>query len=331
MMSSRLKIGRLASGGIITNYFCTSACRHCLYNCSPRWEKIYISVEAAQENFRTVKSLGCSAVHIGGGEPLLRPQALGAVLEAARRAGVSIDYVETNSAWFTDAESAETLLAQLRLKGLHTLLVSISPFHNEHIPFSRTQGVIDAAAKAGVRIFPWVAEFVPDLSGLDKSRTHALSEFEQRYGKNYLRGILDRYWIHMGGRALDTFRPVLRTKTLEHILRENPGGCSRELTDTSHFHLDLFGNYIPGLCAGLAISRDDVGRPLSSDKYPLLNILNTKGIRGLLDFAVREYGFKPRPVGLINQCDLCTEIRIFLVSNGYDRSQELAPADFYSR
>ena len=53
-------------------------------------------------------------------------------------------------------------------------------FHNEHIPFSRTQGVMAAAAKAGVRIFPWVAEFVPDLSGLDGSRPHALSEFEQR-------------------------------------------------------------------------------------------------------------------------------------------------------
>jgi hypothetical protein len=56
-----------------------------------------------------------------------------------------------------------------------------------------------------------------------------------------------------------------------------------------------------------------------------------KGIRGLLDFVVREYGFKPRPAGLINQRDLCTEIRVFLVSNGCDRSQELAPADFYSR
>jgi len=39
MIFSKLKIGRLASGGIITNYFCTSTCRHCLYNCSPRWEK----------------------------------------------------------------------------------------------------------------------------------------------------------------------------------------------------------------------------------------------------------------------------------------------------
>jgi hypothetical protein len=79
MRRSRLKIERLASGGIITNYFCTSACRHCLYNCSPRWEKNYISVEIAEENFR--------------------------------------------------------------------------PFHNEHIPLARTQGVMDACHQAGVRIF----------------------------------------------------------------------------------------------------------------------------------------------------------------------------------
>ena len=123
---SRLKIGRLASGGIITNYFCTSACRHCLYNCGPHWEKRYIGVEVAEKNFRAVKSLGCSSVHIGGGEPLLRPEELGAVLDAARRSGISIDYVETNSSWFKDPESAEAVLSGLRPKGLHTLLVSIS-------------------------------------------------------------------------------------------------------------------------------------------------------------------------------------------------------------
>ena len=48
----------------------------------------------------------------------------------------------------------------------------------------------------------------------------------------------------MGGRALETFRPVLRMKTLKHILRENMTGCGR--------------NYISGLCSGLAIARDDV-------------------------------------------------------------------------
>lgn len=330
-MVSKLKIGRLASGGIIANYFCTSACRHCLYNCGPNWEKNYISVEAAEANFRTVKSLGCSAVHIGGGEPLLRPGELAAVLDAALRAGVSIDYVETNSSWFKDPESAEALLAGLRPKGLHTLLVSISPFHNEHIPFAKTQGVLDAARNAGVRIFPWVAEFISDLSGFDGTRPHALVEYQERYGKDYVQGILDRYWIHMGGRALDTFRPLLRTKTLEHIIRENAAGCGRELTDTSHFHLDLFGNYIPGLCSGLAIAREDIGKPLGGHKYPLLSSLNAKGIRGLLDYARRDYCFEPRQTGYLNKCDLCTEIRLFLVEEGYDRSTELSPIEFYSR
>jgi hypothetical protein len=330
MLFSKLRIGRLASGGIITNYFCTSACRHCLYNCSPEWEKKYISIEAAEENFRTVKAMGCTAVHIGGGEPLLRPEALGEVLNAARRTGVSIDYVETNSSWFKDAASAGTLLTELRSKGLHTLLLSISPFHNEHIPFCRTRGVMEAAAKAGVRIFPWAAEFVPDLSGLDASRTHALSEFEEQYGKGYLREMLGRYWIHLGGRALDTFRPVLRTKTLEHILRENPGGCARELTDASHFHLDLFGGYIPGLCSGLAIAREDLGRSLPEEKYPLLTRLDSKGIRGLYEMAKAECGFIPSREGYINKCDLCTEIRQILFKKEFDGSRELSPREFYS-
>jgi MoaA/NifB/PqqE/SkfB family radical SAM enzyme len=135
MLFSRLNLGRLVSGGLITNYFCTSACRHGLYNCSPAREKDSITPAAAEESLRAVKSLGCTAVHIGGGEPLLRPEALGEVLDAARRAGVSVDYVETNAAWFTGAESARELLAPLGEKGLRTLLVSISPFHNEHIPY----------------------------------------------------------------------------------------------------------------------------------------------------------------------------------------------------
>ena len=35
-------IDRLHSGGVITNYYCTSSCGHCLYFCSPKWKKEYI-------------------------------------------------------------------------------------------------------------------------------------------------------------------------------------------------------------------------------------------------------------------------------------------------
>jgi hypothetical protein len=323
------KINRLRSGGLITNYFCTSSCGHCLYYCSPHWEKRYIDPHTAEKNLAKIRSLGCRSVHIGGGEPMLRPEKLGAVLEAASRVGVSIEYVETNSSWFKDLESATTLLSWLHTKGLNTLLVSISPFHNEQIPFARVQGVIEAARQAGVGIFPWITDFISDLLQFDQTKTHSLDEFYRVYGDDYLKQVLQRYWIYLGGRALETFRPLLGRKTAQQILDENPRGCTKELSDTSHFHIDLFGSYIPGLCSGLAIDRDDLGKPLSKEKYPILTELFSKGIRGLVQMAREKFGFTPQGINYINKCDLCTEARTHLLKNDYSTSNELRPKEFY--
>ncbi len=322
-------IRHLMSGGIITNYFCTSTCKHCLYNCSPQWEKRYIDPQTAEKNLQTVRSLGCRSVHIGGGEPLLRPDGLAAVLETATGLGVSVEYVETNSSWFKDSSSAEALLKGLRKQGLNTLLVSISPFHNEQIPFFKVNGVIEAARRAGVGIFPWVTDFVSDLSQFDPQKTHSLAEFIDVFGRDYLLQVLERYWIHMGGRALKTYRPLLGKKSFQQIIERNPGGCSAELSDTSHFHIDLFGNYIPGLCSGLSISIEDLGKPLSDETYPILTTLYHHGIRGLVKMAEDLVGFSPQKDFYINKCDLCTEIRTFFVKNDFGGSPELNPREFY--
>ena len=145
------QIKHLISGGMITNCFCTSRCRHCLYNCGPPWEKNFIDRHVAAANLKMVRSVGCRSIHIGGGEPMLRPDDLAGVLEVAADSGISIEYVETNSSWFKDIESAEAVLTLLRQQGLRTLLVSISPFHNEYIPFTKVQGVIAACRKSVVR------------------------------------------------------------------------------------------------------------------------------------------------------------------------------------
>lgn len=50
-------INRLRSGGLITNYHCTSRCAHCLYNCGPNREKAYMSPEKAGENLSIIKCL----------------------------------------------------------------------------------------------------------------------------------------------------------------------------------------------------------------------------------------------------------------------------------
>ena len=326
---AEFKVKQLVSGGLITNYFCASRCRHCLYNCSPHWDKKYISPQTAAENLRTIRELGCASVHIGGGEPLLRPDALENVLEIARQVGVGIEYVETNSAWFRDPDSAMAILLKLRRQGLQTLLVSVSPFHNEYIPFSRIKGVMEAARRTGIGIFPWISDFIADLSELDAAGTHALAEYEAHFGRHYVKHLLQRYWIHMGGRALETFRPCLAETSAQEICDTNRGGCAAELLDTRHFHLDLFGNYIPGLCSGLSIKREDLGKVLPEESYPVLVTLFHEGIRGIFKMAQKEFDYRPAKDSYINKCDLCTEIRTLFVQNNFSAAAELTPKEFY--
>jgi hypothetical protein len=265
-------------------------------------------------------------VHVGGGEPFLNPEGLLQVVTSAREAGVGIEYVETNSSWYRDPETAVTLLRELKDRGLGTLLISISPFHNEHIPFQQVKGVIEACRRTGLAAFPWVSGFYKDLDALDPRTPHRLEEYEARFGADYLKGIPARYWIHFGGRAVQTFAGVLPTLEAAAILNRDRRGC-RELQDVSHFHLDLFGHYIPGLCAGLAIHRDDLGSPLDPIKYPMLTQLHESGVNGLWAVA-REHGFQAAGAYL-SKCHLCQEIRRYLVMDRDLNFVELAPRGFY--
>jgi organic radical activating enzyme len=328
-MLMEFNITKLISGGIITNYFCSSHCAHCLYRSGPGWPNRYIDPGLCENMMSIVNKLGCRSVHIGGGEPLLRPDELIQVIETARRFNLAIEYVETNSSWFKDSDSAKMTLSRLRKAGLRTLLISISPFHNQFVPFLKVSGVMEACRQTGIQIFPWITEFISDLSQFDPHKTHTLEEYTATFGDGYLAEIPERYWIHMGGRALELFRPVMGLKPIGQIMDENSGDCARELSDTSHYHIDLFGNYIPGLCSGLAIAAHDLGRPLARERYPLLTTLFSAGIKGLLGDAQKIYGFTPLQNGYINKCDLCTEIRTFLVHQNFNQSFELNPKEFY--
>ena len=327
---SLLNIKNLVSGGVIVNYHCVSRCGHCLYNCGPHREKDYLTGAQAESIFGWIARLGCRSVHIGGGEPLLDPDGLVAILQAARSCGMGIDYVETNSAWYVDRDRAVNILSGLRAAGLRTLLVSMSPFHNAYIPFARVRGVIDACRVSGIQVFPWVNAFVRDLDRLGDRETHGLGEFATAFGPDYLARIPDRYWIHLGGRALETFRDVYPQHPLTPILENSPQSCARALQDTTHFHIDLESRYIPGLCAGLAFAMADLGGPLPAGKYPLLERLAATGIRGLYELARKEYGFEPSRAAYLNHCDLCTDIRAYLVQRAPATFAELAPEGFYA-
>ena len=319
-------IKRLHSGGVITNYFCTSSCGHCLYFCSPKWKKDYIEKGMLVQIIEKIRRLGCTSIHIGGGEPFLDLSGLKMVVETCRSANIGIEYVETNSSWYKGMNSACELLSSLKERGLSALLVSMSPFHNEHIPFFKVKGVMDACNTVGMNTFPWISDFYSEIDAFDDRKTHTLGEYENKYGSDYLMRLLSKYWIHPGGRALKTYSRISRLTPYEEILSSNPGGCS-ELMDVSHFHFDLFGNYIPGLCSGLALHYTDLGSVVTPEKYPFLHILFQRGVSGLFELASNEYGFKPS-TGFISKCHLCYEIRRYLVIDKGIKAREFRPNDF---
>ena len=164
----KLTINNLISGGLITNYYCTSQCRHCLYGCSPSWPKDYISSEQARDNIHSIRKLGCLSVHIGGGEPFLKPDKLLEVLEVADKESMGIDYIETNSSWYQDEKQAGEILQEVKKRKVDTLLLSISPFHTEKIPFAKVRNLIEVCNNIGIQVFPWVQSFIGDISQLDE-------------------------------------------------------------------------------------------------------------------------------------------------------------------
>ena len=322
-----MQITHLWSGGLITNYYCSSRCAHCLYACSTSWEKKYITAETTEANLIKIKSLGCHSIHIGGGEPFLNLGGLVRVLEIAQQVGMAIEYVETNSSWFMDVDSAVEILAQLQKKGVSTLLISISPFHNEYIPFFKVKGVMAACRKIGMGIFPWINDFYDEIDAFDDRRAHKLREYIERYGEHYVKRAAYRYYLAIRGRALSLLRPYQPARPLADILNASSAGC-HELSDVSHFHLDPYGNYIPGLCAGLSIHRDDLGHPLKTEDYPFLTALYSQGIKALLRMTKEEYGFMPKEYYL-SKCDVCQDIRRFLVLAKMVDSPDLQPREFY--
>lgn len=325
-----LAVTQLRSGGLIATYQCQSACPHCLYRGGPGRAAEYIDQNTAATLFAKALSLGATRMHVGGGEPLADPLSLAGVLAAAAETGMPIEYVETSGSWFDDADEAAELLAELRDMGLTRLLVSITPMHNGFIPLRKTLGTIAAARAAGVDVFPWQEHFLEDLQAFDPETTHGFGEYLNRFGPLYPARILERIWIHLGGRAFDLFAPVLGRLPVEAVLAAASADCRSELTDAGHFHMDLYGDYVPGLCSGLAIRATDLGGSLDPELYPILSTLAESGIRGLYNYAANLEDFVVNPAGYVNKCELCQDIRRHLAERGWFESTELSPAEFYA-
>ena len=307
-----------ASCGIMVNYQCNAACRHCLYACSPERNQGFINKETAEKVCSLLRKGGCRSVHIGGGEPFLDFEGLIMMIRVIKKSGIILDYIETNAFWAAepkDRQEAQEKLKRLLSEGADTLCISIDPFHAEYVPYGASLALAELCVKKGMNFFLWRQEFLPALSRLEPEKTHSRAEMEKAISKDYIRKTAGQYGIEYGGRAVNIERESSSLFPAENF----SGDISpcRRLLSTGHFHVDKDACFIPPGCTGIHIPLEEAVNSIPEEKYPAFEALYSGGISSLMKLAV-QFGFSPDMTGYSSKCNLCFYLRSFLSEKEFE-------------
>jgi hypothetical protein len=270
-------------------------------------------------------------IHITGGEPFLNFSLLLKTVEIAAELGIP-RYVETNAGWCITPRSVTDRFLELREAGLHAILISCSPFHAETIPLTRTLLAIDRALSVfgPNRVVIYIPEWIDQLRRFGTQTPTPLERFVEAYGYNPA-GLMfwDGYGLISGGRAGFRLGQFIDRQSVSAFRDEN---CRTEILTVSHFHIDLYGNFIPHFCGGLSAGNwhdlPEVFSDFEKQIYPpLIEILIDSGPYGLYEFAQSNYQFTPFKDGYSGKCHLCAHVRLHL--SQMDQFPELQPLEFY--
>jgi len=311
-----LKVQGMRHGGVMANYICTAACRHCMYASSPDRSDGYItrkadggiSKKAAENMCGLLREAGCYSVHIGGGEPFMDFEGLLALVQTLTDARISVEYIETNAYWAADNARTKKWLSELARAGGDTLCISLDPYHAEYVPIELALALAKACRDTGFGFFLWQERFLKMMTGLARGRAHSRAEMEKLISPRYICDTAKIYGIGYGGRAVGIEAEYSKKFPVEAIVDSKP--C-RRLISGGHFHIDMHCRYIPSGCTGVAIPLEEAVRGIPDSKYPVLEALLEGGSANLLRFA-RERGFIPEPDGYPSGCTLCFHIRRWL-------------------
>jgi hypothetical protein len=325
-----LQIPPLVSGGIMLGYRCTNRCRHCLYRCSPDQPDEWMSLEMAAAVFEALsREPQLEGIHIAGGEPTLRMGLVEDVVRLAVDAGVPLDYLETNGSWCRDPNRTRHQLERLRDAGLPAVLVSVSLFHNEFVPFRSTRTCVEVARRVfgPDRVVLYLPHMYTLLDRLPDDGTHRLEETCEllRIAANDPR-IPASYGVIPSGRACEALRACYACSPAESFRGRT---CLGQLMSTTHFHIDHHGHLFTGMCAGMvAATVEDLHAELDPDNRPVFTTLCSDGPCGVMDLAIERHGYASRGDGYVSQCDLCLDVRAHLWRTGL--YPELQPPGFYA-
>ena len=157
----------------VITYACTGRCKHCSEGehsvCGERIEP-QIAAEAVRKIAAEYK---INTVMAFGGEPLLYPDAVCAIMKAANELNIPKRQVITNGYFSNNADKIREMAQTLAECGVNDLLLSVDAFHQETIPIDIVKSFACEVKKLGVpiRLQPaWLVSVSADNAYNQKTR-----------------------------------------------------------------------------------------------------------------------------------------------------------------
>ena len=157
---------------VITNA-CTGRCKHCSEGEHKSFGERIDPLIAADCIRKIASQYKIKTVMAFGGEPLIYPDAVYSVINAAREIDIPIRQVITNGYFSNNADKICEVVNHLAECGVNDLLLSVDAFHQETIPLDAVRQFAGQAKKCGIpiRLQPaWLVSPQDDNSYNKKTR-----------------------------------------------------------------------------------------------------------------------------------------------------------------
>ena len=129
---------------------CTGKCKHCSQGDHLRVGDKIDPDSAADAVRRIASAYDIKTVMTFGGEPLLHPEAVYAIMQTAKELGIPKRQVITNGYFTKDAKKMREMARELLLYGVNDLLISVDAFHQETIPLDTVRAFACVANRIGI-------------------------------------------------------------------------------------------------------------------------------------------------------------------------------------
>ena len=134
----------------VVTYACTGRCKHCSEGdhtaCGERIDPA-VAVDAVK---KIAAEYDIKTVMTFGGEPLLYPDVVYAVMNAAKELDIQKRQVITNGYFSKNPEKISEVAGRLYECGVNDLLVSVDAFHQETIPLDVVRSFVAEAVRLGI-------------------------------------------------------------------------------------------------------------------------------------------------------------------------------------